>query len=355
MNETKQKSNRPQAAAADPALTWWVELGVRLNSERRPARLGKLIASEAKALLGAQRVLLLLDAADAPEIASANLPRGEDPAALLRAITPWLDQARDMRAAALRHGPEGADALNQRSCLVAPLVAQAELLGFLYADVEGKVGRFDAASRDRLALLAAQAGVALANARWTQGLATQAEQDARELADARHQQAAIGELLQVISRSGFDLETVLQTITERATRLCAADAGVMFRPDGHGNYPPSASHNMPPGFLAALQAQPIRPGDGSLSGRVLLEKRVLRMEDLHRAPGYRPDLASAASFHTMLSVPMLKDGEVVRVLTLARLGAVRAFTDQQVQLLTAFADQAVIAIENVRQIGRAHV
>ena len=131
MNETKQKSNRPQAAAADPALTWWVELGVRLNRERRPARLGKLIASEAKALLGAQRVLLLLDAADAPEIASANLPRGEDPAALLRAITPWLDQARDMRAAALRHGPEGADALNQRSCLVAPLVAQAELLGFL--------------------------------------------------------------------------------------------------------------------------------------------------------------------------------------------------------------------------------
>ena len=169
-----------------------------------------------------------------------------------------------------------------------------------------------------------------------------------ETRESLERQSATANVLQVISRSTFDLDTVLQTLTESATRLCAADFGVLFRPDGNGGFSPSVSDNMPPAFLAALQAKPIRAGDGSLTGRVLLEKQVLQMEDLHNTPGYRRDLASAAAFHTMLSVPLLKDGEPVLVLTIARSGATQPFTQQQIDLLTTFGDQAAIAIENMR-------
>jgi GAF domain-containing protein len=93
------------------------------------------------------------------------VPRGESEAALLQAITPWLEEARATRAVKLRDGPEGAETIDQRSCLVAPLIAQSEPLGYLYCDIEGAFGRFHDSDRDLLAMLAAQAAVALANVR----------------------------------------------------------------------------------------------------------------------------------------------------------------------------------------------
>ena len=318
------KSNARHARpAATEALTRLVGLGVRLNSERQPGRLGPLVSAETEALLGARRVLLLHDTPQGPRITGERLPRGEDAALLLQAIAPWLAEARQTLNVALRHGPAGADAAAQRSCLVAPLVLQHKLLGFLYADVDGLFGRFDAAERDLFALLVAQVAVALDNAQWAQGLQAEVAEHRAELAAALGEKAAISDVLEVISRSTFDLDLVLRTLIENATRLCDADFGVMFRPDDSGNFLPSASHNVPPGFLAALQAKPIRAGDGSLTGRVLLEKRVLQIEDLHREAGYRRDLAGAASFHSMLSVPLLRHGEIVLVLTIARGGASR--------------------------------
>ena len=104
------------------------------------------------------------------EIAGSQLPTGESNAGLLQAITPWLDEARRSRSVSLRHGPEGARERDQRSCLIAPLVAGKELLGFLYADIEGLHGRFNDTDRDLFAMLASQAAVALANARFAEGL-----------------------------------------------------------------------------------------------------------------------------------------------------------------------------------------
>ena len=95
---------------------------------------------------------------DTPQIAGAHLPPGEDPQTLLAAITPWLAEASQTRKACLRHGPGGAAPANQRSCLLVPLIAHKHLLGYLYADVEGHLGRLDEVHLDLLSTLAAQGG-----------------------------------------------------------------------------------------------------------------------------------------------------------------------------------------------------
>ena len=139
-------------------------------------------------MFGAQRVLLVLETPAGLRIAGSLLPRNEKPLPLLHAITPWLESARRTRSSSLRHGPAGAEPIAQRSCLVAPLVAQDESLGYLYADIEGAFGRFQESDRDLLAMLASQAAVALAKIRFVDGLArkladrdAQLEQHASEL------------------------------------------------------------------------------------------------------------------------------------------------------------------------------
>ncbi len=147
-----------------------LDTGLRLNELRSSRTLHEFLVDEATELSGAERVLLVLHSADGWQLAGALLPPGEQAQTLLQAVTPWLDAARHSRVARLRHGPDGAEAVDQRSCLVAPLIAQQELLGCLYADIEGAFGRFGDADRDLLAMLASQAAVALAHIRANEGL-----------------------------------------------------------------------------------------------------------------------------------------------------------------------------------------
>ena len=146
------------------------DASLRLHALRDSDALYTSLIDEAAQLSGAQRVLLVLIAADGLRIAGALVPQDEDAPALLRAITPWLSEASRTHAASLRHGPEDADPIDQRSCLIAPLIAQHELLGYLYADIEGTGGRFDGADRDFLGMLASQAAAALANIRVSEEL-----------------------------------------------------------------------------------------------------------------------------------------------------------------------------------------
>ena len=155
---------------------------MRMNALRSTGELHDFLIDEVAELSGAERVLLVLDAPTGLAIAGSLLPAGEEAPTLLGAVTPWLAEARDARTARLRHGPEAAAAADQRSCIVAPLLAQQEVLGFLYADIEGAFGRFGDTDRDLLALLASQAGVALANLRFAAGLEAQV---AERTADAR--------------------------------------------------------------------------------------------------------------------------------------------------------------------------
>jgi len=320
------------------------DAALQFGAARSLDQLQDSVLAMAVRVSGARRVLLLLETEPGLSACGSRLPRGEDVGELERAIAPWLTEARRSRAARLRQGPDGAAAIDQRSCMLAPLLAGGELLGLLYADVEGRIGRFSDTDADLLTLLAAQAGVALANLRTRDAL----QQRIAEAVNAREQQSATAEVLKLISGTSFDLDAVLETLVESAVRLCGANYGAMFEPDGSGAFRPVAPYKMPPKFLAALKAKPVRAGDGSLTGRVLQEKRVLQLEDLHSAKAYRSDLAKVASFHTMLSVPLLKDGEPVLALTIARSGSVQRFTEQQIELLETFGSQAVIAIENVR-------
>ena len=140
-----------------------VDASLRLHTLRDSDALYDSLIDAAAHYSRARRVLLALIGPDSLRIARSLLPPGEDARTLLHAITPWLSEAGQTRTASLRHGPEGAATIDQRSCLIAPLIAHNELLGYLYADIEGAVGRFDDADRDLLAMLASQAAVALAN------------------------------------------------------------------------------------------------------------------------------------------------------------------------------------------------
>ncbi|MES3015747.1 MAG: GAF domain-containing protein, partial [Pseudomonadota bacterium] len=171
-----------------------VDSGMRLNEQRSPAELHDFLIDEVTELSGADRVLLVLEpeaGESARRIAGSLLPLEEKqrpgaPEALLAAITPWLDEARRTRAVALRHGPEVAAAEDQRSCLVAPLVAGRELLGCVYADLDGAFGRFHDGDSQLIGLLAAQAALTLANLRAAEGLERQVE---TRTAEARTAQA----------------------------------------------------------------------------------------------------------------------------------------------------------------------
>ena len=112
---------------------------LRMNGLRTEGELHAFLVEEVVALLGAQRVLVVLETPAGLRIAGSLLPRNEQPQPLLNAITPWLESARSSQSSRLRHGPEAAKLKVQRSCLIAPLVAKDEVLGYLYADIEGAV------------------------------------------------------------------------------------------------------------------------------------------------------------------------------------------------------------------------
>ncbi|MCB2021996.1 MAG: GAF domain-containing protein, partial [Burkholderiaceae bacterium] len=324
-----------------------VDTGTRLNQLRGSAELQDFLIDEITELSGAERVLLVLDGADGARIAGALLPRGEDAADLLRAITPWLDEARSTREARLRHGPQGAAEVDQRSCLVAPLVAQGRVTGFVYADIEGAFGRFGDIDRDLIGMLAGQAAVALDNAQWAQGLEAKVAERTGELREALEHQTATAEVLKAISRSTFDLKTVLTTLISSATRLCEASHGFLFRPEGAA-LRLAVSHGAAPEFEAHIAHIPVRPERGFLIGRVALSRQPVQILDALADPDYsQAESQRLGGYRTMLGVPMLSGEHLVGVIVVWR-QEVRAFGNKQIELLTTFADQAAIAIENVR-------
>jgi two-component system, NtrC family, sensor kinase len=178
----------------------------------------------------------------------------------------------------------------------------------------------------------------------------------RQLAEAREQQVATADILKVISRSAFELQPVLDTLVENAVRLCGADKGFIYRQDGE-LYRVAASYGHSPEWIEIVKQNPITQDRRSATGRAVLERRAVHIRDILADPEYQwaQDHRAEEEMHrTILAVPMLRNGTVIGVIVIRRT-QVQPFTEKQIELVTTFADQAVIAIENVRLFEEAQV
>jgi GAF domain-containing protein len=239
--------------------------------------------------------------------------------------------------------PEGSDRagrLGFRTMLSVPLIRTGEAIGTISVR-RTEVRPFTDRQIALVKTFADQAVIAIENTRLL-----------NELRESLQQQTATADVLKIISRSTFDLQPVLEALIKNATKLCAAEQGFIFRSDGE-LYHLAAYYNAHAGFREWTHRRGIRPGDGTVVGRVALEDRTIQIPDAQADAAWRTTNAQApgtSGVRTLLGVPMRREGVLIGVIAMWRT-EIRPFTDKQVALVETFADQAVIAIENTRLLN----
>ena len=355
------QASRPRSVRR-AAFEQLAETGLRLNAAQDEAALFKLLIDEAGRLAAAQRVMLVQEGEEEEEEGhatwrslAAKLPPDEAAEPLLAAVAPWLEEARRTGQPRLRHGPEGARPAGQRSCVVAPLVAQddAAFFGCLYADTDGALGRLESEHLALLAALARQAAGALAGIRMREAqqrelhaALRQVELRTAELTESLEYQTAVSDVLRAISALPSDASPVFEAILDCTLWLFEGPASAIFLFDGQHVHL-AASRNWPPQALeAARTLWPAAPDPRRISGRAILERRALCSENAQSDLDYDDTVAKAGNWRRMICAPMLdKDGVALGAIATAwpRAGSTPR---RQVDLLRLFADQAVIAIQN---------
>jgi signal transduction histidine kinase len=223
-----------------------------------------------------------------------------------------------------------------RTLIGVPLLKDDAVIGVL-GIYRQEVRPFTQKQIELVTNFASQAVIAIENARLL-----------NELRESLQQQTATAEVLRAISRSTFDLHTVLDALVASAARLCEADLANMARPRGNDFFRVEATYGASAEFRQLVESTPYRAGRSSAIGRVLVERAPVHILDVEADPDYElSEHQKAGGLHTVLGVPLLREGAPIGVFALAR-RSVRPFTDRQIELAATFADQAVIAIENVR-------
>jgi GAF domain-containing protein len=246
----------------------------------------------------------------------------------------WTDSLYEQKAAVKISGG--------RSMIGVPLMREGEPIGVIGL-ARTRVDPFAQREIDLVTTFADQAVIAIENTR----LLNELRQRTDDLSESLQQQTATADVLKVISRSTFDLQSVLNTLIESASRLCKAEMAAITNQDGD-TLRLAASYWDSPELSDYMAQHPIPPGRGSIAGRVLLEGHTVHVPDVMADPEYEyKEGATAGGVGTMLGVPLLRESSPIGVLVLLR-RARSPFTEKEIELAESFADQAVIAIENVR-------
>jgi len=324
------------------------DTGLRMNELRSAAELQEFLIEEATELSGADRVLLVLDGDGGLHIAGAQLPAGESAESLLAAITPWLDEARRTRAARLRHGPEGADELDQRSCLIAPLLAGNDLLGFLYADLDGLYGRFSDTDRDLLSMLASQAAVALANARFTEGLEAKVAERTAQLEQRAGELTLINGIQQGIAAK-LEFEAIVDLVGDKLREVFGAASLVVAwfdRQAGLMHFPYGCEHGR---RIAVPTARIADVAEGRRYWRALEAREAVRWNSQDEYRGWELFVAEGTdmSLSGMLA-PVFAGERLIGAISVESHEREHAYGDSDARLLATVAASTGVALENAR-------